>query len=336
MRSLREFRAGKPDFYPDQAIYAAYASAEFALAFDDIANGTGLLFRVASAAKTVYFGAGRSSWYPQNNATAASLASDKYFANQILEDSGIATLGGEYFFLNARHRARRPQGHERDDAFGYLRKLEAPAFIKPLVGSRGDFAQIIRDAVELDRYLVEVSPHYDAVLMQPVANGLEYRIFLLDGEIVYSARKFPPTLVGDGVKSLRDLLSAHNALLKAKGLSTITANIPASSLDKILPAGALFEISGRMNLSAGGRMAFETPRFEAALTMAKQAVRALGLRAAAVDLFAEIGGQSDSSRIIEVNSNPSIRLLEELERPDLILKIWHHTFSASGLLVEWI
>ena len=36
--------------------------------------------------------------------------------------------------------------------------------------------------------------------------------------------------------------------------------------------------------------------------------------------------------MIEVNSNPSIRLLEQSGRADLILKIWHHTFSAMGLL----
>ena len=36
--------------------------------------------------------------------------------------------------------------------------------------------------------------------------------------------------------------------------------------------------------------------------------------------------------MIEVNANPSIRLLEESDRGDLILKIWHHTFSAMGLL----
>jgi glutathione synthase/RimK-type ligase-like ATP-grasp enzyme len=62
------------------------------------------------------------------------------------------------------------------------------------------------------------------------------------------------------------------------------------------------------------------------------AVGALGLRAAAVDLFAEIGGNPKRAAIIEVNSNPSIRLLEELQRPDLILKIWRHAFSAIGLI----
>ena len=107
MRSLGEFRSGKPDFYPDQSVYAEYACAEFSLAFQDIDGGSGLLFRVASNTRSVCFGAGRCSWYPQNNATAATLASDKYFANRILQDAGVATLGGEYFFLHERRRSHR-------------------------------------------------------------------------------------------------------------------------------------------------------------------------------------------------------------------------------------
>ena len=49
-------------------------------------------------------------------------------------------------------------------------------------------------------------------------------------------------------------------------------------------------------------------------------------------MFVDIGGNPDAIEIIEVNSNPSIRLLEDSDRGDLILKIWHHTFSAMGLL----
>jgi len=45
--------------------------------------------------------------------------------------------------------------------------------------------------------------------------------------------------------------------------------------------------------------------------LARAATRALGLRVAAVDLFAGIGGDPDAMTIIEVNSNPSIRLLEQ-------------------------
>jgi hypothetical protein len=332
MQDLRELRAGKPAYYPDQAVYAAFACAEFGLDFEDVGGGTGLIFRVASESKAVYFGAGRCSWYPQNNAAAATLASDKYFANRILEYSNIAALGGDYFFLSDRHRGLRPAGHERADAFGTFKKLNQSAFLKPLTGSRGDFAQAIHDEAMLARYLDEVAVHYDAVLMQPIVRGIEYRIFLLDEEVVYSARKFPPALEGDGTRSVRNLLDAHNAALKARGLSAIDpAAIAPGDLGRVLPAGERWEIPGRTNLSVGGHMEFGSPN-PTALAMARNAVRALGLRAAAVDLFTDIGGNPDVVAIIEVNSNPSIRLLETLQRPDLILKIWRHTFSAIGLI----
>src|ERR1700726_3014607 len=137
MRSLADFRSGKPSFYPDQSVYAEYACAAFGLSFQDLDGGTGLVFKVTSPAKSIHFGAGRCSWYPQNSATAATLASDKYFTNKILEDAGIRGLGGEYFFLHERHRAHRSPGHERGDALVHFGKLGATAFVKPLQGSRG-------------------------------------------------------------------------------------------------------------------------------------------------------------------------------------------------------
>jgi D-alanine-D-alanine ligase-like ATP-grasp enzyme len=331
MQSPREFRSGKPGSYPDQSIYAAFACAESGLVFRDLDGGSGLVFSVASSTTTIHFGAGRCAWYPQNNATAATLASDKYFTNRILEDASVATLGGEYFFLHERHRAHRAAGHERDDASDYFRKLGGAAFVKPLQGSRGDFAQVVHGEASLDRYLREVSRHYDAILIQPAVSGIEYRVFLLDDEVIYAARKYPPVIVGDGVSSIRDFLAVHNAALQARGLSP-TSMEHDTSLNTVLAKGERWEIPGRMNLSAGGTMRIEMPRSDTAVTLARKAARALGLRVAAVDLFTDIGGERDALGIIEVNSNPSIRLLEESDRGDLILKIWRHTFSAMGLL----
>jgi glutathione synthase/RimK-type ligase-like ATP-grasp enzyme len=331
MRTLGDFRSEKPRSYPDHSVYAEYACAEFGLAFQDIDGGTGLVFSVASPTKIIHFGAGRCSWYPQNNATAATLASDKYFTNKILEDAGVATLGGEYFFLRDRHRAHRPAGHERQDALEYLKTLGGTAFVKPLLGSRGDFAQIVRGEALLAAYLNEVSQYYDSLLMQPIVMANEYRLFLQDDEVVYTARKYPPSLTGDGVRSIRDLLTAHNEALQLRGLSPVSVDRKAS-LDIVLAKGERWEFFGRMNLSAGGTMVLEAPPSDAALTLAKKAARALGLRVAAVDMFTDIGGDPDAIRVIEVNANPSIRLLEESSRSDLILKIWHHTFSAMGLL----
>jgi D-alanine-D-alanine ligase-like ATP-grasp enzyme len=334
MRNLREFRAGKPGFYPDQSVYAAYACAEFGLAFADLDSGTGLVISVASQARTIHFAAGRCSWYPQNSATASTLASDKYFTNIVLERAGIPTLGGQYFFLHDRHRAHRPRGHEGEDARNHFRQLGAAAFVKPLTGSRGDFAQIVRGEAALDRYCSEVSRYYDAILMQPVFTGHECRIFLLDDEVVYCAQKSPPSLLGDGFSSIRDLLVAHNEALRCRGLSPVSVTDAAAALDTILPAGERWDIPGRMNWSAGGAVTLDAPRSEQALALARKALHALGLRVAAVDLFTDIEADAEAMRVIEVNSNPSIRLLEQHDRGDLILKIWHHTFLSLGLLAR--
>jgi hypothetical protein len=331
MRNLEEIRSGKPGSYPDQAVYAAWACAELGLDFNDIDGGTGLVFSVSSATRSLHFGAGRCSWYPQNNATASTLASDKYFAGRILAQAGVAALGGEYFFLHDRHRAHRPAGHEREDALAHFAKLGGSAFLKPLTGSRGDFAQALHDEAALTKCLGEVAQYYDAIVMQPIVAGNEYRVFLLDDEVLFTARKQPPSVVGDGASRIRDLLTAHNESLQSRGLSPVSIDHDAA-FDAVLAAGERWEIPGRMNLSAGGTMVLEAPPSEAALTLARQAARALGLRVAAIDLFTGIGGDADALVVIEVNSNPSIRLLEQSGRGDLILKIWHHTFSAMGLL----
>jgi hypothetical protein len=310
MRTLSQFRSGKPSWYPDQAIYAAFACSEFGLAFREIDGRTGLVFKVASSGKSTSFGAGRASWYPQNSATAATLASDKYFADRILADAGVPTLGGEYFFLHDRHRVHRPGGHERGDALEYLRRLGEAALV---------------------RYLGEVAPYYDAILIQKLTSGLEYRVFLLDDEVVYTARKYPPFVLGDGVRSIRELLTTHNAALQECGLSPADARHD-DALETVLPNGERWEIPGRMNLSAGGTMVLEAAGSEAISKLAKQAAKALGLRVAAVDVFTGVDGEQDAMAVIEVNANPAIRLLEQSGRSDLILKIWRHTFAAMELL----
>ena len=336
MRSLEKFRQGRPGFYPDQSIYAEFACAEFGLVFRDLDGGSGLLFSVASHEKSLHFGAGRCAWYPQNNATAATLASDKYFTSKILEAAGVPVIGGEYFFLHDRHRAHRPSGHERDDALAYFRALGASAFVKPLMGSRGDFAQAIHGEAALTRYLDDVARYYDAVLIQPIVDGVEYRIFLLDNDALFCARKQSPFVSGDGVHSLRQLLAAHNDALRGHGLSPVALGDDDSDSDSWLDAvpakGERRNIPGRMNLSAGGTMVLEPAPSTKVVELARAATRALGLRVAAVDLFAGVGGEASAMTVIEVNSNPSIRLLEQSGRGDLILKIWHHTFSAMGLL----
>jgi len=177
-----------------------------------------------------------------------------------------------------------------------------------------------------------VTKYYDSVLIQPIVEGVEYRVFLLDDDALFCARKYPPFVSGDGVHTVRELLTAHNDTLRARGLSPASMPENDPSLDAVPAKGERRKIPGRMNLSAGGTMVLAAAPSEAAITVARQSAGALGLRVAAVDMFVDIGGDPEAINVIEVNSNPAIRLLEDSNRGDLILKIWHHTFSAMGLL----
>lgn len=333
MTTIRAIRAGKPAYYPDQAIYAEYAASALGLGFAELDAGTGLIFEVSANGKRAPFGAGRGSFFSQNTATAATLANDKHMANVLMARAGIATLGGNYFFLHDRHRAHRAPGHEHEDAYALFRSFGGVAFLKPLNGSRGDFAQLIKDETALTDYLDQVAAHYDAVIMQQIVTGHEYRVFVLDDEIVYSARKLPALITGDGKRSLRELLSAQETVLSHRGISSATAKQPDAALDMVLAEGAPFALTGRMNRSAGAAMEFAEPTLaDDAFATARKALRALGLRAGAVDLFTHVDGDVSALRIIEVNANPSIRFLEDSCRDDLIVRIWRHTFTSLGLI----
>jgi D-alanine-D-alanine ligase-like ATP-grasp enzyme len=174
--------------------------------------------------------------------------------------------------------------------------------------------------------------YYDAVLIQPIVEGTEYRVFLLDDDALFCALKHPPFVTGDGVRTTRELLAAHNDALRSRGLSPASLPEQDSSLETVPAKGERREIPGRMNLSAGGTMVLAPVPSEKVVALARQAARAIGLRVAAIDMFVDIDGEPDRNEIIEINANPSIRLLEDSNRGDLILKIWHHTFSAMGLL----
>ena len=326
MPKYDDLRTSRSASTPDQTVYAEFAADACGLAFAAI-DEDGLVFSVASATRRLWFGGGRCSYYPQNNATAATLAADKFQSAEILHHLGIPTLGGQYFFLNDRHRAQRPTGHERNDAIRCFQTLGNVAFVKPLNGSRGDFAQAVHGEAALLAYLDAVSRHYDSIIVQPIVVGDEYRIFVLDDQVLFSARKHPPFVTGDGTLTLRELLMVRDAALVAHGVSSVEQ---ADPFDAVLPSGARWTLPGRMNRSVGGDMTFEMAP-PAAEEMAVSAVRALGLRVGGVDLFTGLDGKP-SMRVIEINANPSIRFLDDSGRYDLILAIWRHTFVATGLL----
>jgi glutathione synthase/RimK-type ligase-like ATP-grasp enzyme len=226
----------------------------------------------------------------------------------------------------------REPGRERADALTAFAQMAHPVFCKPNQGSRGDFAEIVADLPAFRDYIERVAARYDAILLQPVLDGAEYRIFCLDGDAFFATRKADFAIVGDGARSIADLLNEHSEAFTGVGVSppdmknilSAAALRHGVSSDHVLGKGERLVLPGRRNLSAGGDVAdFTTDVLPALASLALAATKALGLRVAGIDIF-DVSESRDLSNliVIEVNGNPGIQSLEAIGRDDLIDRIW--------------
>lgn len=99
-------------------------------------------------------------------------------------------------------------------AHQHLAQLGAyPVVLKPDVGQRGRGVSVVRSDVELEAYLTQAS---GAVLMQRYIGGSEFGVFVFRdpvsgrGQLYSITRKSFPTVVGDGRRTLAQLILADS------------------------------------------------------------------------------------------------------------------------------
>ncbi|HTW33687.1 MAG TPA: hypothetical protein VMD53_03640 [Rhizomicrobium sp.] len=318
--------------YPAQTRYIARACAKLGYRFTDLDKGGGYLFAVSDGRDEFISGAAGICAFPINGASAFGVSKDKYHTNTVLARAGLKVIPGALFFLSPEYAKLREPGREIADAIAHFARMPKPVFCKPNLGARGNFAEVVTDEAAFRDYLERVATRFDMVLLQPVIDGGEHRIFCLDDEAVFATRKADFSLEGDGRATLAQLIRAHNAELKGTGISAVDEKAALAALaarhklgpDHVAAKGEKVILPGRRNLSAGSDVAdFTTDVPRALAEVALKAVKAIGLRVAGVDLF-DVSPARDLSDlvIIEVNGNPGMQSLEAIGRDDLIDDIW--------------
>jgi len=317
---------------PAQTRYVARACQMLGLLFRDLDQGGGYLFSVSNGHDEFVSGSGAICTWPLNSAPAFGISRDKHHTNAVLTEAGLPVIPGQLFFLHPHMAKLRTPGRERADALAAFAGMPHPVFCKPNQGSRGDFAEIVADLPAFGDYIERVAARYDAILLQPVLDGDEYRVFCLDGDVIFATRKADFTIVGDGERSIERLLRAHNETFTGTGGSppdtenTLAAVLLRHGLRSghVLAKGEEIVLPGRRNLSAGGDVAdFMTELPTALAALALKAAKAIGLRVAGIDIF-DVSPEGNLSElvVIEVNGNPGIQSLEAIGRDDLIDQIW--------------
>ncbi len=309
---------------PDSARYAKDAAEAIGARFEDLDDGDGYLFRITKGARFVLGGGGNICAYPINSAVAYTVSRDKAHTKAVLRSRGLPVIPGGLYFAQTRRAAMRTPGREAADAAVFADQLGYPVFCKPNLGSRGTFAEIVRDKPMLADYIRRVSVDFEAFLIEPQFDGVEHRVLVHDGRPVFHSTKGEPPLVGDGQSTLAELLDAMNQSIATDGVSALPVSALGGDAARVPAAGERVPLRGRRNLSAAGdiEQVSETAP-EPLARLAISAVAALSLRIGAVDMF-DISTARDLSDlvVIEVNGNPGLRTLENAKRSDLIRSIW--------------
>lgn len=101
-----------------------------------------------------------------------------------------------------------------------------PVVLKPDVGERGNGVCIAKTQAQLEGYLREVSGD---VIIQEYIPGGEYGVFVVNDKISSITRKILPSVIGDGVRTLEELIYADDrAVCMADAYIKEGNNIPTA------------------------------------------------------------------------------------------------------------
>lgn len=264
-----------------------------------------------------------------NTGSSEALAKDKGYTKFMLRELGINTPNGEEFLLPWWAEELRQSERQRNNADirdtstadEYIRtSLEYPIYTKPVSGSQGTGVRKIHDTLELEQTFEEFNQkRVKVALVEEALDMPDYRLLTFDGKLVNAYERQPLSVVGDGEKSIADLIHDKNELYKMierdihldRQLPEISRYLGRSGLSllDVTPVGETVRLLDVSNLSAGG-----TPRDisgeinERWVDLAARIAKGFNLRICGVDLACrDIAAEESDYSVIEVNATPGAR-----------------------------
>ncbi|MEP6562790.1 MAG: acetate--CoA ligase family protein, partial [Nakamurella sp.] len=197
----------------------------------------------------------RATMTSLTSSLAVDIASDKELTNRLLAAAGLPVPTSEV--------VRRP-----DDAVRMARRIGYPVVLKPLDGNHGRGVAINLNSEEEVRAAFEEA--YDQsrrgyVLVESFITGKDFRVLVVGGQMVAIAERVPAHVIGDGTKSVAELVEQTNAdprrgVGHEKVLTRIDVTQSAIELvreqgyemDGVPPRGEMVKLALTGNMSTGG------------------------------------------------------------------------------------
>lgn len=246
------------------------------------------------------------------SAIGVDISCDKLMTKAILDKQYLPVLPG-YKIKNT------------VEALYYGEKLGYPLVIKPQCGNQGKGVIVdIRNKIELVRSFDKLKKSYEDIIIEKYIKGNDYRVCVVDGEVVAVALRVPPFIVGDGKKSIKALIDEINndprrGCNHEKPLTKIAVddnllhrlNGLGYSMDSVLPEKVKLYLRGNANLSTGGSALDYTDKIcEENKEICRRAACTVGLDICGIDICCEDIGVpiNGNGAIIEINAAPGIRM----------------------------
>lgn len=274
-----------------------------------------------------------------NPLASSEIARDKGYADFFLKLYGYKTIEGQTFFSDGRNQ-RIQIKRTIHDGFNYAKTLGLPVILKPNNLSQGTLVTKVHSRREYYAVAKAILKRVPVMLVQKYYSGFDYRIVVLDKEVISAYQRVPLFVVGNGRSSVMSLLSQKQRHFGKTGRDTeielddfrIVEKLRRQKLDfKSVPSrGQQVFLLDNANLSTGGDAidVSETihPDFK---RLAVKITRDMGLRMCGVDIITsdEISNSLKDYVIIEINSAPgldnyaSIGAAQKVRVDNLYLKV---------------
>jgi len=247
------------------------------------------------------------------SAIAESIAQDKELTKDLLYAAGVPV----------------PLGRTVDgaaDAWAAAQEIGLPVVVKPKDGNQGKGVAVnltTREAVEA-AYAVAGSFRGD-VMVERYLPGNDFRLLVIGDRLVAAARRDPPLVTGDGVRTIRQLIDEVNKdPLRGAGHATSLTKIRLDEIalatlstagltpDSVPAMGQRVVLRNNANLSTGGTATDVTDHVHPKVAQrVVQAAQMVGLDICGVDVVCEGVHrplEETGGGIVEVNAAPGLRM----------------------------
>jgi D-alanine-D-alanine ligase-like ATP-grasp enzyme len=247
------------------------------------------------------FSDGRRSYFrgtsvDLNGLASSHLARDKGWSLQFISSLGYLTpRTGTFYSKNFGARIGSDKGI--DAAWAFARQLGLPVIVKPNSKSQGVGVALVGNKRDFYRAIHSIfGPIGDRVaLVQEVVAGRDYRVVVLDQDVVSAYERRPLCVVGDGRSTVADLVAARQREIqrswrRAPGIADPRIQMFLRTRrirsDSVLPAGQSMPVLPNANLSTGGEATDVTDLIGRDLRqLCIEIVTRMGLRLAGVDVL---------------------------------------------------